>query len=664
MGKLASLGGLLLMARAALADPVTFQLTVDYPILAAALTQQLRPDAAGDAVLWGSRGGCRSLTVRDLKLEPTNGRVRLTARGRARLGFGFLGLCIAPLSWKGNIETLASPEIGGDWQLRFRDLDSHIYDASWRQTTVASRLWEVVKARFQREVSDFTFDLGPPVDEARALIRASAETERARSVLEALRTLRPVAVVVGEEGLGVSVVLDLPPGSGGAGGPEPGLAPMELQQWQAALERWDAFLVFVIEDLGALDADATVRGELLEVLLESRHELLAALAAEPVAGVDPVRRLFLDAWERLRKVMRQAAAHGALGDRALRYVAFIAAGDALAALDAAGPSLGLEISADGLRRLARVLQPDFAGDPVAYSESTDPALRELFGFHEPAISTPPAATEPSPTTPSPPEGSSWLGARVAWAESAPPGEMDAVLRRLDRWVPRSEELEPYRDTVGRLLTVVAERTAETNHVDAPFADLYRRVVATTAWQESCWRQFVERDGKVTYLLSTTGDIGLMQVNRRVWRGFFDLGKLEWDIGYNAGAGAEILAHLLSRYGMREANVRPENAARATYAAYNGGPEAYRRYRLARAPRAQRAADRAFWDKYQAMASGQALDFVLCIERWGAPSRARLSTAGPLASTSKWSIRSRSSCATATIPARHASIASRPRASLV
>src|SRR5207247_2424864 len=162
---------------------------------------------------------------------------------------------------------------------------------------------------------------------------------------------------------------------------------------------------------------------------------------------------------------------------------FVAAGDALAALDAAAPSLGLEISTDGLRRLARVLDPSYAGDPLAYTEAPDPVLRELFHFHEP----PPSESSPAP----PPAGASgWL-------------------------------------------------------------------VPAVAWQESCWRQFVERDGKVTYLLSKSGDVGIMQVNRRVWRGFFDLAKLESDIAYNAGAGAEILAQFLTRYGAREASGRLE-----------------------------------------------------------------------------------------------------------
>jgi hypothetical protein len=648
---------LLVAARVAAADELTFPLVVDHPVLAAALMQSLRPAADGSAVLWGGARGCRSVTVRDVHVERGDARLRIRATGRARLGFEFLGFCIAPISWEGRLDTLASPTIGPDWQLRLTDLDSHIYDSAGRRTVVASRLWDIIKPQFEERVTAFTFDLGPPVDEAKALIRASAEPERARPVLAALDTVRPLSVEVDDAGIRVPVAMDVPPTETPTGEPAPALAPMEPGRWQAALESWDAFLVFVVKEIAALRVDPSIRDELLAILLDSRERFLTALATGPEAGVDPVRQLFLDSWDRLRQIVRDVAAHGALGDRALRYVAFVAAGDALAALDSIGPPLGLEISADGLRRLALVLEPEYAGDPVAYSESPDSVLRDLFHFHEPA-SSPPGTAEPEPGP------SSWLDARAAWAASAPSTAIDAVLRRLDRWVPRPEELDEYRDGVGRLLTSAGERTADSNQVEARFRELFHHLVAATAWQESCWRQFVEGKGHVTYLLSSTGDVGLMQVNRRVWRGFFDVGKLEWDIGYNAGAGAEILAQLFTRYGIREANERPENAARATYAAYNGGPDAYRRYRAGRVPRKLRAIDVAFWEKYQAIAAGQGLDFVLCVEHWGTtPSRARLST-GPLASTSKSCISSRSSRATSTMPARHASMASRPRASCV
>jgi hypothetical protein len=106
----------------------------------------------------------------------------------------------------------------------------------------------------------------------------------------------------------------------------------------------------------------------------------------------------------------------------------------------------------------------------------------------------------------------------------------------------------------------------------------------------------------------------MQINVRIWRGFFNGAKLRWNAAYNAGAGAEILQQLLIRYGRREGRVRLENAARSTYSAYHGGPARYTRYRSAEVASQGWAIDRAFWEKYQAVATHTAGDHVLCLRR--------------------------------------------------
>jgi len=90
---------------------------------------------------------------------------------------------------------------------------------------------------------------------------------------------------------------------------------------------------------------------------------------------------------------------------------------------------------------------------------------------------------------------------------------------------------------------------------------------------------------------------MMQVNRHVWRGFYSIPRLEWDVVYNVGAGAEILLRLMST-----ADARPSAAggaavtdiARSTYAAYNGGPGAFNK----------------------AIAGGQLFDILSCAAHWG------------------------------------------------
>jgi soluble lytic murein transglycosylase-like protein len=145
--------------------------------------------------------------------------------------------------------------------------------------------------------------------------------------------------------------------------------------------------------------------------------------------------------------------------------------------------------------------------------------------------------------------------------------------------------------------------------------MYRTLVKTVAWQESCWRQFVRDPKGITFLESVTGDIGLMQVNRRVWRGFYNLPRLQWDIAYNAGAGAEILARLMRRCSGSAGSSAASVIARGSYSAYNGGPASCGRWlRPDSGPLATRI-DAAFWMKYQAMERGEDVDVFACAAAW-------------------------------------------------
>jgi hypothetical protein len=586
------------------AAEVRFPLTVDYELLRVALRKHLTEEGGGVITL-RSTDGCRTLTLREVTVQPAAGRLRVGASASALVGFGLFGWCWAQVPWDGFLEATGRPEIDAAWQLRLTDIDTQLYDLKRQQGGVAARVWDIARGWVEGELATFTYDLGPPVQELKTLLAAFATAERPAPLVAALDSLRPVGVAVDDDAVRVLVALDLPPTASGSAAPAPAPAPTpaELRRWQAALDGWDGFVGFAVKDLAGTTQDVALQSELLDILVDARREVVVALERGPEGGVDPVRALFLDVWERLRGLVRRVALQGAVESRALRYLTFLAAGDALAAIESAAPAAGLELSVDGLRRLARALDPAYAGDPVEYSESPDPALRRIFRFRDP--DGPPRRAPRRP-----PGGGSWLAPRPAWADVA--AEEWVVLgRRLDRWVPTPAELWAYRDTVARLLVAAADRSYDPDLLDERYEGLFLNLVKTVAWQESCWRQFVRQADDVVPLVSRTGDVGLMQINRRVWRGFFDPGRLTWNAAYNAGAGTEILLQLLLRYGTREAGARLENAARATYSAYNGGPRRYRRYRSANVPPALAAIDRAFWTKYQAMARGAADDLVLC-----------------------------------------------------
>jgi hypothetical protein len=141
------------------------------------------------------------------------------------------------------------------------------------------------------------------------------------------------------------------------------------------------------------------------------------------------------------------------------------------------------------------------------------------------------------------------------------------------------------------------------------------MVLATAWQETCWRQFKKEGGQVVPMKSSAGAVGMMQIVPQVWRGFYEKEALERNIAYNAAAGSEILRHYLVKYAIRrgehETTGDPENLARATYAAYNGGPGHLSRYRESSTPESLRQIDESFWKKYQTVKQGDELAVVQC-----------------------------------------------------
>jgi transglycosylase-like protein with SLT domain len=581
----------------AAADEVTVPVRLDTAFLRRGLVEQVFTEPGEKAAVWRDGAGCGRLDLFEPVVDVKDARLRVTSRGEARVGVPLGDHCIFSVSWQGFVEVLEEPGLDADARaLTFRVVDSNVYDEKHEKRFTTGAVWDLVKAHVHPRLAVFRIDLTRPFTELRAwlptiLPGSEAQVDR---LLASLAVRDPRAV---EDAVVVSFAFTVEPHAPPPV-PEPALSDAELAAWEARLDRWDAFLTFVVKHL-ARDVPVELRGALADLLLDSRYELLAALAPPAAGAPDPVPALFVRAWTRLAPVLRRAAP-GLPAETALQYVGFIAAGDALAALGQLGPGIGLDVSADGLRRLARIAAPASTEDPVAYGTEVDPELRALLGLGPPL---PPPDISPDVDL----DPLSWL-ASPAWA-----GVDHETIARLNRWAPSREDLTEYLPLVRALLDDVAEQANDT--LDAAYRPVYRNLVVATAWQESCWRQFIRRNGKLVTLRSPVGSVGIMQVNQRVWRGAYDLKGLLGDIAYNARAGAEILRHYLVDYaiahGEHEKLGGPDNLPRATYAVYNGGPGHLARYRAKTARRGLARIDRAFWEKYGAVRAGREMDVAAC-----------------------------------------------------
>jgi len=581
----------MLLPLPALALPIELPVSLDYAVVSDALSRQVFQGSEQQAELFRDNLGCNYLTLSDPQVAGTeDGLLRLTTRVRARVGAPVGGRCLLPFAWNGSIETfkeaVVEPNSG---RVSFRIKDSNILSGDAGQRQMPGMAWNWIKDQVHPRLGAVTIDFGPAITDLRALLQDALPAGDIDPGLIAsslnLQSARALPEVIT-----VTFALETPaPPPDWVPLPQDPLTAEELATWDAAWQSWDAFATWLVKDL-ATPAEPELRATLTEILLEARHELRDALAAEERED-DPVRSLFLSTWARLAPLLRSADLN-LPGARSLELATFISAANALQALDAAAPHLGLTLDSNTLRRMARMLVPAVTEQELAYDAKVDPQLRQLLGL-EPEL----AVELPEDTDAAGPFA--WLIAPARAAAVNP-----SLVKLLTHWIPSPNDLDRYLRTMEQLLdeSIAAERRR--GKVSDDYFDLYEDMVRATAWQESCWRQFVKSNGEIKPIQSSAGSVGLMQINQHVWRNIYDLDALRDNVGYNARAGNEILAHYLVDYAIKrgEHEVRGDihDLARATYGVYNGGPRHLTRYRRDDTNAYLRGIDAAFWDKYEAL----------------------------------------------------------------
>jgi hypothetical protein len=618
----------LFIARAAGAEQVEVPLNVDVRHLGPPLGSALGMDQEGRTLL--VRDGCNRITLSDLDVGIEGDRLYVSVATSAETGNALLNRCVGVLRWDGSARVELTPTVAGDGlaialvpgalQLLRPDGSEGLIGRAARALVAALVLPRLSQARL-----DFD-ELLVQID-ALLLELAGPETVRSLRLIDRSRLIA-AAVLAEESAVSASLSFDVEPPLERGASVLP-LDPAELAEWQRLEDELDGFLTTIIVRLAARAQDPGLRLDLLGVLLSARIAIAEALAEDQLSTEgDPVRDLFVSSWEALRPHLRALERAAPLdGVEGLKLAGFLAGGDAIRAVDALGPEFGLEITRDGLRRLARLLLADEA--PASFTPlplEIDPALRELLLGEDANAVLNDMGDDDRPR-------------RNAQRRSnrSPPseGQDAAVLRALLRWlvpsahadeplsdlnvadlVPRVADVHAYLELIGRLLDDAIDAHLRSTRVPDDHRAGIPALIRATAWKESCWRQFTGTPDNPRVMTSSAGALGIMQIHGRVWRGVYDLDRLAADIRYNIAAGVDILHHYLVDYAIRrgEHNQPPggtESLVRATYSAYNGGPSHLSRYRQPDTAARLSAIDREFWRHYQWFEENRRPDAASC-----------------------------------------------------
>ena len=581
---------------AASTEKVSIPIFLNYPQLQLLMKRAMFTGPDESAAYLLDNEGCNTVSFSQPHLSAEGQGLRLNAKTLAIIGASTTDGCMTITQWAGRTVVIGKALLVNRQPLsvQFQVQAVELYDQQGGLLS-DNLLPPAYKAQLHQTLSRFRMDLKPATDQLKALVPYVVHRYTADRLTRMIDSLRIGHVKVRPNGLDVTLILDveeLP-----QAGTEPALTVIEVQQLERRCQDWDAFLTFVVKELAAATRSEALRSTLLDILLDIRFQINDILISNPKNGPDPVKQLFVRSWERLEPVLREISIQSP-EHNLLPFMSFITAAEALKALDRLGPAAGLDISTDGLRRLARLLNDNPSIDPLKYPGEIDPVLQQMFDFGIPQEIVPPKK----------PFSFKLQLIRPAFAASR--------WDRLNRWVPTAGELDPYLREVRDLLLEEADERIKPSILTQEHARVFRKLMLTTAWQESCWRQYIVEKRKIVPLISGTGDIGMLQINAKVWRGFYSPAKLRWDITYNARAGSEILFKFMVNYALKRHEHKKDgglaNLARATYSAYNGEPSQVGRYRSKNVPTAHKKIDTAFWTKYKQISQGNEFAVAQCI----------------------------------------------------
>jgi hypothetical protein len=607
------------------AEQVALPLTLDHKLLTSLVIRENFSEKTQSAAIVGSPAECMYIGVAEPRFSSVGKFLRLEMRLTIRLGTPLGGECLVPVEWQGYIALVQQPIFDGEsFSLAFRTIDSSLFTLNRQPATIAGFLWEFAKPRVYEHLSRVRINLAPPIRELRDFLAPLFHDGARQQAQTMIDSLRGGTTTVEKDGVVVQLLAEVEEVFEEEKAESAELSPEE-HRWLVRLwETWDALLVQLIATLTVEPLRPEDQELLIDVLLDIRHAFVATLDQDDLDR-DFVREQFVRAWRDLAPIFRRQL-YAKPSDNSLGYLAFFTAADALAVFDRMGPTFGVEISEQGLLRLATMLTGK--ATPLPYGPEVDEGLRKLLQLPmikggnsmddeireidlPPEENAPqenelqedvPQQNEPQEIDLPPEEEDLGPFSRLSDffftpAYAAEPQSFGEILE----WRVPQDDLPGYTERVRTVLAVASSTVLARRQLPAQLHGMYRTMIVAMAWQESCFRQFVERGKKLTYLLSyNKTSVGVMQVNERVWRGMYDLRKLRWDIRYNALAGCEIAELYLRRYALREKaparGIDTGLLSKGVYAMYNGGPGQYEKF-LTRARTGKTyLSDRAFAEK--------------------------------------------------------------------
>lgn len=345
---------LLLTAENGLAREINIPVPMEYRFIRSVLVNQLYTGPDESVRAWKDGKQCSYLDLDHPQISGENGQVKIQNNVQARIGTALGGKCMALVEWSGILQTFQQPTLDASGNvLSFPVTQLNAFDRNGQPLNI-SQLQSLIKKAAEPKLSGLKIDLNQVrPDIAKALVPYIA-AEHSEELHDTINSLRFNQAKADANGLQINLGYTADNPNPNDVKPAAVLNEAELKQWRWLWQNWQASLdkSIATAQLGSNAEDT--RAKLHEVLQKAGSAFEQGLSSESVAENDPVRKFFNSSWDTFAPLLRDASSQLPGGEK-LRYVTLIAATDLMYELESIGSPLGLEVSSNGLRKLARSL---------------------------------------------------------------------------------------------------------------------------------------------------------------------------------------------------------------------------------------------------------------------------------------------------------------------
>ncbi|MCQ8129541.1 hypothetical protein [Methylomonas rivi] len=341
----------LLLSGTGLAREINVPVPMDYRLIRNVLLNQLFTGPGQTARLWQDGKQCSFLDLSNPQIAGVNGQVKIDNNVHAQFGAKMAGKCMTLVKWSGILETLQKPTLDKTGNvLSFPVTSTNAFDGNGQKLDI-NQLQDLLQQVVAPRLADLKIDLNESRGDIVKTLLPYVPAEDSEQLHDSVNSLRFNSVKADSNAivLNLGFVANVKPTDNA---PVAALNADELQQWQTVWQNWQASLDKGIDQIPLTGDLADNRDTLHTVLQKAGRAFEQGLSSDHEDGNDPVRVFISESWDELAPLLREVSKQ-LPGAEGLRYLTLIAATDLMYELESIGSPFGLEISANGLRKIAR-----------------------------------------------------------------------------------------------------------------------------------------------------------------------------------------------------------------------------------------------------------------------------------------------------------------------